>query len=508
MHCQMCGTKLPPEGTTCPNCGAQTPYNVSTSDDPNDATIPYVDYGPSRETASPGPQPQGTPPQTPFDPGRPSWASRNPASTGYGPGYRPAQPPASPSSQPLPPAGPQYPQPPFASPQQQAQQPFAGPQQQPQQPAWSQSPPAEAGPQQQPPSDAPQQQPLFDLPQAQSPAAGSQQPAPAGPQQQPPFFAGQQPFYAGPQQQPPFFAGQQPFYAGPQQQPFVGQQLPPAGPQAQQRRRFPAWATALIVGLVILLIIGSGFILYAAVFQPNQLHAQATATAQANVTSTAQARVNATGTAQGAIAAATAHAQATATALPNLYLQATSGTPALNSSLKGQDFNAWDVFNSNGVSCAFKGGAYHVSQTQQGPIVACTAETTNFSNFAYQVQMTIVKGDVGGLLFRADLRNSKGYILSISQSGAYLLLVFTQASNGRGQQLLTGSSSAINTGPNQSNLIAVIARNSSIYLFINKQFVGSVSDSNITSGQIGVIGQDEGSPTDVAYSNAQVWPLS
>ncbi len=134
MHCQMCGTKLPPEGTTCPNCGAQTPYNVSTSDDPNDATIPYIDYGPSRETASPGPQPQGTPPQTPFDPGRPSWASRNPASTGYGPGYRPAQPPASPSSQPLPPAGPQYPQPPFAGPQQQPQQYFASPQQQAQQP--------------------------------------------------------------------------------------------------------------------------------------------------------------------------------------------------------------------------------------------------------------------------------------------------------------------------------------------------------------------------------------
>src|SRR5207245_1892188 len=132
----------------------------------------------------------------------------------------------------------------------------------------------------------------------------------------------------------------------------------------------------------------------------------------------------------------------------------TSGTPALNSTLKGPDFNGWTVYDTrDGVGhCKFTGGALHASETKPGDgIIPCIALATNFSNFAYQVQMTIIKGDIGGLLFRSDLSNSKGYILLIGQDGSYELLVFTTSSQGRGQIVVSGSTTALTSGQNQPN---------------------------------------------------------
>src|SRR5207237_5551598 len=66
--------------------------------------------------------------------------------------------------------------------------------------------------------------------------------------------------------------------------------FPPAGPQGQQApRRSSTGLIALLIILVVLLIGGSGLIYYIAVYNPNQLHTQATATAVVRVTGTAQA---------------------------------------------------------------------------------------------------------------------------------------------------------------------------------------------------------------------------
>src|SRR5260221_12795781 len=51
--------------------------------------------------------------------------------------------------------------------------------------------------------------------------------------------------------------------------------------------------------------------------------------------------------------------------------------------------------------------------------------------------------------------------------------------------LNTGSSNPNKTNLNQTNLIIVIARGSYIYLYVNKQYAGSVTDNTYTSGQIG-----------------------
>jgi eukaryotic-like serine/threonine-protein kinase len=190
---------------------------------------------------------------------------------------------------------------------------------------------------------------------------------------------------------------------------------------------------------------------------------------------------------------------ATATAFRNIYTQATSGTPVLNDPLSGRDNNHWD----ENLYCTFTGGAYHVTEAQQGSFTTCNAQSTNFFNFTLQVQMVIVKGGIGGILFRSDSTGSNAYIFGIYQDGSYF---FTAVHDNNGKSpLYRGTSPAFKTGLNQVNLIAVVARGTNFYLYINGQFVANVSDTSFGSGQIGVFASDKLNPAAVAFSNLKVW---
>jgi hypothetical protein len=263
----------------------------------------------------------------------------------------------------------------------------------------------------------------------------------------------------------------------------------------------------LIILAFLVMASGIGLIYYSAVYHPDQLYAQATATAQTVRTAQAQAsgaaNAQSTGTAQ-AFANATAQAMATTTALQNIYNQATSGAPILNDPLNGNNIYHWDVGNASlGGSCGFKAGAYHVIEPNKSYYLSCLAESTNFSNFAFQVQVTIIQGDEGGLIFRAT--GAKLYSFGFNREGLFSLIV--SKNNNPGKPLIYGPNSAINTGLNQPNLLTVIARDSTFYLYINKQFVDAVRDSSYHSGQIGVYAAYSTHYTDVAFNDAQVWQV-
>jgi hypothetical protein len=263
---------------------------------------------------------------------------------------------------------------------------------------------------------------------------------------------------------------------------------------------------------LLIMLGGVGLIYYTTIAQPAQFRAQATATVQtiltnnAHATATAHAQATATAQTQArASATAQAKAQATAAAYQSLYTSATSGTPALSSSLANQDGARWDVYNAvGGGGCAFAGGALHASIFVQHTYVPCLAQAATFSNFAFQVQMTILKGDGGGIVFRADDANSKFYLFRITRSGVFSLLVTSDSKTNT--PLIDDTNPVVKTG-NQTNLVTVIAKGSNIYLYINKQFVDSTSDNSYSSGKIGVFSVDTGTATDVAFSNANVWTL-
>ena len=260
----------------------------------------------------------------------------------------------------------------------------------------------------------------------------------------------------------------------------------------QQPRSFSAVTVLLLILVILLLVIGgSGLIYYATVVHPGELHIQATAVAKTVLTN--QAR----GT-----AVANAHASATVTALTpqQLYTRATGGTPVIDDPLTSPNGSIWYHYNAANNSCAFLGGAYHIKIFLQGGNNTCFAVNSHFKNLAFQVQMTIIKGDAGGLLFHIG---QGFYLFLVDQNGSYGLYL----DSGVLGLLASGNSSAINAGLNRSNLLTLVAFDGFMYLYVNKQPVSRSFDSTYSSGQIALFAGSATSLTDVAFNNVQVWSI-
>ena len=265
-------------------------------------------------------------------------------------------------------------------------------------------------------------------------------------------------------------------------------------------------AITLLFFLVIFIIGGSGLFYFTTTYQPNAWRFQATATAGASIIATAQAST----TSQ---AQATTGAIATQTAQQEIYTQATSNLPIINDPLTSPDDFGWnstqytDAQNKGIGSCQFIENAYH-DAALPGYLINCMATQTHFSNLAYQIELTIVDGNSGGLVIRGD-SNSSGYYFRLSANGTYFFQKISSDTSGNIRQtvLASGSNSAIKTGHNQTNLITVIARGKNFYLYINKQYVDSTNDGTYTSGQIGVYAESDTSQTEVIFRNARIWKL-
>ena len=235
----------------------------------------------------------------------------------------------------------------------------------------------------------------------------------------------------------------------------------------------------------------------------------ANATAAANATATGQANVATAAARTDAVATADAQSVvATETAEVNLYRQATQGKPILDDPLVNNQLGYnWNEIPtvSNGGTCSFIANAYHATQSQSNRFYRCEALSTDYADFAFQVEATIQTGDEAGIVFRFNQALSKFYAFHISVDGAYRLDV--DDANGFISNLSNGQSSAMKGGHNQTNVLAVLAKGTSIYIFVNQQYVTSVTDSTYKQGAVGVMAQDDSSPTNVAFTNAKLWKL-
>jgi hypothetical protein len=119
------------------------------------------------------------------------------------------------------------------------------------------------------------------------------------------------------------------------------------------------------------------------------------------------------------------------------------------------------------------------------------------------VKMTINQGDCGGLIIR-DNSDGSDYF-RVCQGGSYLFSKYT--SHTSSTILRSGSSSAINQGTNQSNVIAVVANGSSFDLYVNDQKIDSTSDNTYSQGSIGLTAGAVSNQTVVTYQNARVWTI-
>lgn len=291
-----------------------------------------------------------------------------------------------------------------------------------------------------------------------------------------------------------------PNYA-PYQQQVPPVPIAPPGPSGPPKRR-TGRILAIVGGVLVLLIIAAIIIAVAANNNATTSHVNATqtavkGTAQANTAATAStnATANANATA-GAVATATA-----AAALVNPYAPG-GGTLAINDPLT--DNSQGNNWFDDGKSCTFTGGAYQVAISQTGFVQDCLTQAKHFSDFAYQVQMTVTKGDGGGVIFRADDPNNNYYYFQIDVSGNYELDNFNSSG---GHKISGGTSSAIKTQVNQPNVIGIVAQGNTIDAYVNMQHVATFHDSKLVQGRVGVAAEDASNSTTVSFNDLKVWIL-
>ncbi len=275
-----------------------------------------------------------------------------------------------------------------------------------------------------------------------------------------------------------------------------GSTPPPAYVQPQ-RRGFSRGAITVFTVLALLVTGGSGLIYYVNAISPAQIHAHVVATATALTRAHASATVRAEATATASVIAAN----------PNPYLPG-SGMLALYDPLNDNNRGyQWDSVTNSSGTCLFTGEDYDVSSSQKHFAFSCTAEATDFSNFAFEAQMQILKGDCGGLIFRADANSGKLYFFEVCQDGTYSLSLYRSFSGATAKTLVSAFSTAIATGLNQTNVLAIVAQGSTLDLYVNNQKIDSVSDGTYSHGQIALAADAFNDPTEVAFNNAKVWTL-
>ncbi len=205
----------------------------------------------------------------------------------------------------------------------------------------------------------------------------------------------------------------------------------------------------------------------------------------------------------------TANSIATSTALAMTDPYTHSGKLELDDTLSdNSQGHSWqEGANTSGAACQFTGGAYHAIEPQKGNFHTCFAQSTDFSNFVYEVQLTISTGDYGGIVFCADSTHLKFYYFSIGRDGHFYFSSFVDGNPTDAQVLLQGQAPFINTDLNGVNLLAIVVQNGTINLYVNQHKIGSYDDSTYTHGQIGVFAGNAGNSANIVFSDVKVWKL-
>ncbi|WP_126595770.1 helix-turn-helix domain-containing protein [Dictyobacter aurantiacus] len=188
-----------------------------------------------------------------------------------------------------------------------------------------------------------------------------------------------------------------------------------------------------------------------------------------------------------------------------------TGHLVLDSTLQQQDpaINWQEGTNASDARCTFKNNTYVAYQPLTGYFHACIAQKTDYTNFAYEVEMTIEQGDFGGIVFRSeDGIDGRFYLFRVHTDGSYWLYRFADNSIAHATLLDQGTCKTFNQGLNQPNLIAVVAQNDVLTLYVNQREISSVHDGGYTHGQIGLLaGSMTMGPAEAAFKNVRVWTL-
>lgn len=255
---------------------------------------------------------------------------------------------------------------------------------------------------------------------------------------------------------------------------------------------------AIAVVLAFAVIAGSTFTYYTTVSYPAELNAQATAVVHNILKSQTQAALAATATTN-------------ALSPEDLYSSITRRAPDIEDSLNTSATSTW--YNGRASSgtgfCLFSGNTFHIKVQGKLPSMTCFSQMGNDSNFVYQVEMTILRGGVGGLIFRGQFNSYiLGYVFLLDQEGDYAMFVYENG--GKISRLVAGFATPMANGLGQTNLISVMARGKTLDLYVNRQLVSNITDNTYSNGEFGLVGTQTSlakGGSEVAFNDAQIWVL-
>mgnify|MGYP001201351468 CR=1 FL=1 len=292
-------------------------------------------------------------------------------------------------------------------------------------------------------------------------------------------------------QAPPFSGGLYPY---PNNEVATVRPAPPSEiPSSNPPRRVSPALAILLVVLAILVVAGG--LLY--ITRP--LWSGGSATAKTLVTSASSPSVTRTAT-------ATAIAETTPTSF-NPYDGSQSVLALSDPLLDNSQGHSWmEGTNSLGATCQFSGGVYQSLEPNAGYFHSCMEQANDFTNFTFEVRATLISGDYEGIVFRVNPANTNQYyFFGVYMDGSYILRLSTDANWSDTVVIRQGKSPAINTAPNQANIIAVSTNYSNITLFINQQKVASVTDTTLAHGLVGMFAGNISQNAVVNFQDARVW---
>ncbi|GEM_PF-5665179 len=188
----------------------------------------------------------------------------------------------------------------------------------------------------------------------------------------------------------------------------------------------------------------------------------------------------------------------------------TADKPSFADPLAGQDANTWEYFQvPNATSCFFRDNGYHAIAEQKNYVALCFEHAQTFSNFVFEAEMQVIAGNGGGLIFRQNGTDytAPQYRFRVGVDQTYDVTEYLHG-QGTGHRIVTGKNSAIDKGVGASNLLSVLAFGPNIYVFANGVYIASLTNTTSPTGVLGFFAADYSAPTDVAFSNMDVWNLS
>jgi hypothetical protein len=185
-----------------------------------------------------------------------------------------------------------------------------------------------------------------------------------------------------------------------------------------------------------------------------------------------------------------------------------SGTLLIADPLQQEKYWQADVNQDFGGSCQFEDGALHVREEKPHRNYSCYSFLQSFTNFAFEVQMTIIQGECGSVNVSIAPSSQMFYYVEICLDGTCRLVKYLDDTGKNTFLLAKRSHRAIRLGLNQTNLLAIYVNRDILRVFANGQQIMVAQDGDGTMGAIQLSAVDITSATEVVYQQARVWTLN